>query len=408
MVLYEKRIENLQNLARFIEENEQLLCQALYDDLGKSFEEAKFTEIMVVKREIKYHLKHLRKFMKKRVVRRLGVVKSTVVDFPYENALIISPWNYPVNISLMPIIGALSAGVAVTFKPSEISSAVEKIYRDVLPQYFSEDSLKVVTGGPEVVNDLIDTGFDVVFFTGSTEVGRLVYERASKQLSKVILELGGKSPTIITKSANLKLAVKKIIWGKEINSGQTCVAPDYILIDETVYQEFFDLLCTYLSKDKSMYKIVSPKHQKRLVDHLKNSEIIYGGEYDDSGISFTLTSTNIDEEIFGPILPIIKYKNIEEVPKYIAKYPNPLALYLFTTDKKEYEMLEKISFGGGCVNDVIIHIIDERVPFGGVKESGLGNYHGYQSYKAFTYERVVVSVWSKFDLKLRYFTRKFK
>lgn len=346
--------------------------------------------------------------MKKRTVRRLGVVKSVVIDYPYDNALIISPWNYPINISLMPIVGALSAGVKITFKPSEISVHTEKVLKDLLPKYFDEDTLKVVTGDAKIVNELIDQGFDVVFFTGSTEVGRLVYERASRHLSKVILELGGKSPTIVTASANLELAVKKIIWGKEINSGQTCVAPDYILIDETVYSEFLELMTKYLENEKSKYKIISKRHHERLVNHLEASEVVYGGSYDEIGIEFTLTINNISEEIFGPILPIIKYQNLEEIPKYIEKYPNPLALYLFTNEKKDRTILEEINFGGCCVNDVIIHIVDERTPFGGVKESGLGRYHGKSSYYAFTYEKVIVSLWSKFDLKLRYFTRKFK
>lgn len=402
MYSYEERIIHLLTLEKLVKENKDDILEVLEKDLGKSKNQSNATEIDFVLSEIKYHLRNLYKFIKPKTIKHFGLAKYYTVDYPYKNALIISPWNYPIYLSIMPLIGALSAGVSITLKPSEIAVHTQDLLKKLFDEYFDKDVVKVVLGGKEVTQTLIDQNFDVIFFTGSSLVGKSIVSQASKYLSKVILELGGKSPVIVTKSADIKKMVQKVVWAKTINSGQTCIAPDYLLVEASRYDEVINKL-TEIDKTQT-YQIINEQHYQRLNSYLDCNAIISGGTLNDANKSMGLTIINkqIDEEIFGPILPVIKYESEEELLELLSLYPNPLATYVFGSKKEDLKILDKFNFGSACVNDVLLQLYPHNVAFGGVKESGHGCYHGIYSYKAFVHEKTVFKTFAKFDFNYRY------
>lgn len=413
-----QRINYLLALKASINKNEKDIIDALNKDLNKSEFEAFMTEIALLYEEIHYMTKHLKKWTKPKKV------KTPITHFPsksfiyseaYGVVLIMSPWNYPFYLSIAPLIGAIAAGNTVVLKPSNYSSNTSLIIDKIMKEVFPSDYVSVVLGGRRENLELLDQKFDYIFFTGSPNVGKVVMESASKNLTPVSLELGGKSPTIVTKNANINLAAKRIAWGKFINAGQTCVAPDYVIIDEAVRNEFIEKIKEYINKfyiesyyNNTFPKIITNNHFERVVSLINKDDVIFGGESKDNFISPTLVNASwnskiMEEEIFGPILPIITYNSFDEIIKEIVDRPRPLALYLFTENKDEMKKVtNNINYGGGCINDVIVHLATVHMPFGGIGNSGMGNYHGKFSFDTFTHKKSILKKSTKLDINLRY------
>ena len=416
---YAFRINCLKKLKTAVLANERLICSALQADLNKPETESYMCEIGIVYDEISFHIKHLKKWMKnKRVKTPIAQFKSRsfISPEPYGVALIMSPWNYPVQLCLSPLIGAISAGNCAIIKPSSYSPNVSEVIEKIISQAFSREYVAVVTGGREENELLLNEKFDFIFFTGSVAVGKYVMKKASENLVPLCLELGGKSPVIVEKSANLEISARRICFGKMLNAGQTCVAPDYVLCQKSVKDKFVEyykkaVLEFFKGEFSDFPKIINQKHFLRLKNLLVGEKIIFGGELNENTrfISPTLVeienlnSPLMQEEIFGPILPIITFENLDECIELINFKPKPLALYLFTTDKQtEKRVLNGCSFGGGCINDTIIHLATPHMGFGGVGQSGMGSYHGEQSFKTFSHFRSIVKKSFSFDLKMRY------
>lgn len=416
----EFRISMLQKLRSAIKSNESLFYDAMKKDMNKCPAEVYMTETGMVLEEISFHLRHLSKWIRnKKVTTPIAQFpsKSFVSPEPYGVVLIMSPWNYPVLLSIGPLIGAISAGCTAVVKPSAYAEETSKAIAEVLKGAFSEEYIAVIEGGREENNALLNERFDYIFFTGSQSVGRLVMKKASEYLTPVTLELGGKSPVIIDKTANIKIAARRIAFGKVLNAGQTCVAPDYLFIHNDVKDEFIKAYQLALDefftdgKMDSMNTIINKKHFDRVAKLLECGRIVLGGRTEPETLFVEPTLTDIDdlnspimsEEIFAPILPIIAYEDIRECIDYIVKKPKPLALYLFTGDASvEKHVLNKCSFGGGCINDTIIHIATPHMGFGGVGDSGMGSYHGKKSFDTFTHYRSIVKKAAWLDLPIRY------
>lgn len=415
---YESRINAIKKLQEILIKEEDSLLEALYKDLNKSPYEAFISELGLVMNELRLIKKKLRSWMKPKKVKSslstfLG--KSYLLKEPYGVVLVISPWNYPLQLSLIPLISALSAGNTVILKPSSSSEHVSKELRRIINDNFDNSLLYVTDETSEFV---MKERYDYIFFTGSPSVGKKVMEQASKALTPVTLELGGKSPLIVDKSARLELAARRIVLGKMINSGQTCIAPDYMFIHKDVKEDLIkQIIATFESfypnkiNDKSYPRIISSKHFNRLVNLIDKQIIIYGGNYDEKVFKISLTLLDspsfedevMKEEIFGPILPIYEYKNIKEVIRFVKEREKPLALYLFTHDKKIIEeVTTNISFGSGAINDTIMQISNHNLPFGGVGNSGMGRYHGRYGFDTFTHEKPILKSSTWFDLKLKY------
>ena len=417
------RKQMLKRLADAMHQYEKPLAEALWIDLHKSYEEAYLTELSIVYGEIRNHLRHLSQWAKpERKSSPLAILpaSSRIIKEPLGNTLIIAPWNYPVQLLLNPLVGAISAGCTVMLKPSPYVPHVSAVLAEMIRATFSEEYIAIVGGNRQVNQMLLAERWDLIFFTGSPSLGKMVMEAAAKHLTPVILELGGKSPCIIDKTANLKVAAKRVAWGKALNAGQTCIAPDYLMIHEDVKDKFLKLLVKewkhLLTKDpqkaKHFVRIVSDKALERLISYLpiSNSEasIYYGGKYDKATCYLSptiLTDVSPDapvmqEEIFGPIFPVLIFKEIDEVITFVTDREKPLALYYFGTNG-DY-VLRHTSSGGACVNDVIMHIVNHKVPFGGVGHSGMGNYHGKDSFLAFSHRRSVVSTPTWVDMPFRY------
>jgi aldehyde dehydrogenase (NAD+) len=420
---YEFRKQALKKLYDAVVANEDKIKEALYKDLGKSSGEAYLTEIGVTLKEIKFLLKHLKKLMKNRR-RKTEITNFPATSFispsPYGVALIMSPWNYPIYLTLAPLAGAISAGNTVVIKPSNYSSFTSDVIHDMLAETFAEEYITVVKGGRQENQDLLNQKFDYIFFTGSTSVGKIVMEKAAKNLTPVSLELGGKSPTIVTENADIDLSAKRIIFGKLINAGQTCVAPDYILVDEKVKNELLEKLAKYIKEfygeepllHPHLGKIINEKHYDRLMGLLENQTVVFGGKgiKEQQKICPTILrdvawdSDVMNEEIFGPILPVLSYESIEEAIEMINARPHPLAFYLFTKDKSLMKrFLRECHFGGGCINDTIMQVASDYLPFGGVGESGMGKYHGKASFDTFTHYRSIIKKANWLDVPIRYF-----
>ena len=398
---------------------EKQLAEALWTDLHKSYEEAYLTELSIVYGEIRNHLRHMRRWARpERKASPLAIMPagSKAIKQPLGNALIIAPWNYPVQLLLNPLVGALSAGCTAMLKPSPYVPNVSRVLTEMIRSTFRPEQVAIVEGNREVNQMLLNERWDIIFFTGSPSLGKMVMEAAAKHLTPVVLELGGKSPCIIDKDADLKVAAKRVAWGKVLNAGQTCIAPDYLMIHEDVKEYFLkrlvkewnELLTRNPQNAKHFVRIVNDKALDRLIGYLDNGTRYHGGVYDkaDRYLSPTiLTDVTADapimqEEIFGPIFPVMTFKHIEEVPAFVNQRERPLALYYFGK-KGDYVLRHTIS-GGACVNDVIMHIVNHDMPFGGVGNSGMGNYHGKDSFLAFTHRRSVVSTPTWVDMPFRY------
>lgn len=417
---YKFRKESLRKLKDGVTDNEDKINEVLKLDLNKHPTESYMTETGIVLDEISYHLKHLKKWMKdKKVKTPLSQFpgKGFVSPEPYGVALIVAPWNYPINLCLDPLIGAISAGNCAVLKPSIYAKNTSHFVNDLIKSIYEPEYITVVEGGRSENQTLFKQKFDYIFFTGSPTVGRVVMEAASKNLTPITLELGGKSPVIVDKTANLKLASKKIAFGKVLNAGQICIDPDYLLIEESVKDEFIkyykEALGSFFPNNdySEMPVIINEKHYNRLLGLMEGEDIILGGETDPARRfieptlldNITPESKIMQEEIFGPILPIMTFKDIDSCINLIRSRDKPLALYLFSKDKKTHKrVLNSCSFGGGAINDVIVHIATTQMGFGGVGASGMGSYHGKKSFDTFTHYRNILKDSGRFDIPIRY------
>lgn len=416
------RIENLKKLREVIREYEKEIAKALYEDLGKSDYESYMCETGMALFEISYLIKHTKKLSKeKRVHTPLAQFssKSYVKPCPYGNTLIMSPWNYPFLLAIDPLADAIAAGNTAIIKPSAYSPKTSELIKKIVEECFSKEYVAVVTGGRTENSCLLEQKFDFVFFTGSTNVGKEVLRHTAEYLTPAVLELGGKSPCIIDKSANIRLSAKRVVFGKYLNCGQTCVAPDYVLCHEDVKDDFIkavkeEIVCQFGEKpleNKDYGRIVNKKHFDRILGLIEKEKIVFGGEYSEENLKIAPTVIDnvkwcdkvMGEEIFGPIMPVLTYKTLEEVCEILYEKPKPLALYLFTADKKVIkEITSKISYGGGCINDTIIHLATSEMGFGGVGESGMGSYHGKEGFFAFSHRKSIVNKKNWIDLPMRY------
>lgn len=413
------RVFQLKKLKKSIIKNVKEIEEALKADLNKSDTEAYMTEIGIVLSELTNMISGLSSYMKPKTVRTpftLFKAKSFISPHPYGVCLILSPWNYPFQLSINPLIGAIAAGNVALVKPSAYAPHTAALIEKIISETFESDYVQVVNGGREENQLLLDQKWDFIFFTGSPSVGRLVMERASKNLTPIILELGGKSPAIVTKSASLKCAAKRIAFGKVINAGQTCVAPDYVYVDASVKDEFLKHLTDYFkefvpegAKTLDLPKIINKKHFKRLLSLLEGEMLFLKPDIDSETMSpailypASFDSKAMQEEIFGPILPVLTYSTEDEMIQTLQKKSKPLALYLFTNDSQtEKRVFEQLNFGGGCVNDTLVHLANHHLPFGGIGESGMGSYHGEDSFKAFSHSRSILKTSTLIDLPLRY------
>lgn len=413
------RKQMLRRLADAMHQYEKPLTDALWQDLHKSYEEAYLTELSIVYAEIRHHLRGMRRWARpecKPSPMAILPATSKVVKQPLGNALIIAPWNYPVQLLLNPLVGSISAGCTTMLKPSPYVPNVSRVLTEMVRNTFPEEYIAIVEGNREVNKMLLAERWDIIFFTGSPSLGKMVMEAAAKTLTPVVLELGGKSPCIVDKDANLAVTAKRVAWGKALNAGQTCIAPDYLMLHEDIKDKFLQLLIkewdNLLTKDpqraKHFVRIVNDKALERLIGYLNDGTIYHGGKYnkEERYLSPTILTdvspkaSVMQEEIFGPIFPVLTFKQIEEVTEFVTNREKPLALYYFGK-KSDYILRHTIS-GGTCINDVIMHIVNGNMPFGGVGNSGIGSYHGKESFMTFSHRRAVVTTPTLVDMPFRY------
>lgn len=416
------RIQSLIKLQSAIKKYEKEIINTLYQDLGKSEYESYMCEVGLVYSEITYMLKNIRKFTRNHTVNTPlahFASHSYTKASPYGNTLVMSPWNYPFLLTLDPVVDAIAAGNTVIVKPSAYSPHTGEVVKKLIEETFDEKYIAVVLGGRKENAALLDLKFDMIFFTGSEFVGKEVLRHAAENLIPCVLELGGKSPCIVEKTANIPLAAKRIVFGKFINSGQTCVAPDYILCDASIKEKLIEELIKQIKiqygdnavDNPSFGKIVNEKHYDRLSGLINQEKLVFGGNGDRSKLKInptildnvTLDDAVMQEEIFGPILPIMTYDNFDEVYDFVNDKKKPLALYLYSEDKQIIKLVsERIQFGGGCINDCIIQVATSEMGFGGVGESGMGSYHGYEGFKAFSHTKSIIDKKTWLDLPMRY------
>lgn len=416
------RKDALRKLLEAIEDNEELLAAALKSDLGKSRQESYMCEIGLVKSEIGYMLRHLDGFARERRVHTplaQTLSRSFVKPSPYGCTLIMSPWNYPLLLTLEPLADAIAAGNTAVIKPSAYSPASSDAIETLIGQCFPKEYVAVVKGGRQENACLLDCDFDYIFFTGSKAVGREVMKKASERLIPVTLELGGKSPCIVDRSANIKLAAKRIVFGKYVNCGQTCVAPDYILCDGSVRKRLIEELICQIKKqygesplDNPNYgRIITGKHFDRIAGLIDPEKTVFGGKTNRETLQIEPTVMGgvtwddpvMQEEIFGPVLPVLEYASLEEAAAKINSMESPLALYHFSSDRKNIAFVKsRIQFGGGCINDTLIHLATSEMGFGGVGESGMGSYHGKEGFDTFSHKKSIVDKKTILDLPMRY------
>lgn len=419
---YDSRRQALITLKNTILHHKKELSQALFADLGKSEMESYMCEIGLALSELNWMLRHLKGLMEEKTV-PTPLAQFAAHSFrspsPYGTVLIMSPWNYPVLLTLDPLIDALAAGNTAVVKPSAYASATSLVLKKILEESFPPEYVAVVTGGRAENQALLRQRFDKIFFTGGSTVGRQVLYHAAKYLTPVTLELGGKSPCIVDKSANIPLAARRIVFGKYLNCGQTCVAPDYILCHQDIREE---LVCAIKKEivrqfgrhplENSNYgKIINERHFQRILGLIDSQKLVWGGEYDESALRIspsvmtdvTWKDAVMQEEIFGPLLPVLTYRSLEAAIRSIESHPHPLALYLFSESKAvQKKVLSRCRFGGGCINDTIIHLATSAMPFGGVGESGMGCYHGKEGFFTFSHVRSIVDKKTWMDLPVRY------
>lgn len=419
---YELRMKALSRLERAVISYEPQIKKALQKDLNKSSFESYMTEIGMILNEISYQKRHLKQWMKpKQIKTPLAQFPSKCfqISEPYGVVLITAPWNFPFLLALQPLAGAVAAGNCCMIKPSEYAPESAKVLKKMLCAVFPPKYVSVILGGKETSQKLLEQPVDYIFFTGSVPVGKIVMEKAAAHLTPVTLELGGKSPCIVEKSANLKMAAKRIVFGKFLNAGQICVAPDYILTDVSLEKELVMYLKYWIREmygenpivNKDYPSIISRRHYHRLMQMMEQGEIVsggYGRENTRKIAPTILRNPNLDasvmqEEIFGPILPILTYQTLEEAKAYITSRPKPLALYLFTRNRKaEKDIMDGLSYGGGCVNDTIMHLASSFMGFGGVGESGMGSYHGKDSFDTFSHKKNILRNSDRVDFPIRY------
>lgn len=411
----------LKKLLAMISDNQAEIIEALRQDLGKPELEAYSSEIAYVLGDVKHVLKNFEEWAEPQRVSTPVVLQPATSELhsePFGTTLIIAPWNYPFQLTVSPLIGAIAAGNTAILKPSEATPATQALLMGLIGQTFSEEYVACVGGGLDESKALLDQHFDFIFFTGSPRVGQIVMEKAAKNLTPVCLELGGKSPCIVDKNIDLKVAARRVIWGKFMNAGQTCVAPDYVLIHQDIYSDFVNALKTTITefygsdpqKSDSYARIVNKSHFNRLISFLKGGKVT-GGRSDEGKLFIEPTLVEdidlqhplMQEEIFGPILPLFKYKDIDEALKTVRTQSKPLAFYIFTKNKDlQNSVLEQTPFGGACVNDCVVHLANPNLPFGGIGTSGMGMYHGKFSFDAFSHKKSVLRKPFALDATMRY------
>lgn len=416
------RKTQLQNLLTLVRKNQELFFAALRSDLNKPEMESLLSETGSVIEEINYALKNLNSWIKPQKVSvplLAHPAKATIIPEPKGVVLNMSPWNYPISLALNPVVGALAAGNCVVLKPSELAPACSKLLNTLIKENFSPEVFACIEGDHLMAEALLKERFDHIFFTGSTQVGKKVMKAAAEYLTPVTLELGGKSPCIVDSKASLDVAVKRIVWGKFFNAGQTCVAPDYVLVHESIESKFLDKIKTRIKEDLGVdpsqspdyARIINEKHFERLLTYMSDGKLVCGGDFkrEEKYIAptvlkdVTLESSVMHDEIFGPILPVLSYSNFESLKKIIQDRANPLALYVFTEDSAfEKKVLEEIPAGGVCVNDTLMHLACPDLPFGGRGNSGLGAYHGKASFDVFTHFKSVLHRSTLVDPNIRY------
>jgi aldehyde dehydrogenase (NAD+) len=416
------RIEQLKKVKIVLKENENLLYKAIYEDFGKSVFETYASELSLIYHEINIAIKQVKNWSKvKKVSTALAnfPAKSYVIPEPLGTALIIGAWNYPYLLSILPSITALSAGNTVILKPSEVPSRTSNAIAAVINKNFDSSYFHVIEGGVSITTELLEHRFDKIFFTGSTPIGRLIYQAAAKHLTPVTLELGGKSPTFVFSDCDIKMTARRLAWAKFLNAGQTCVAPDYILVEKSAEERFLNALIEELDKYPQTFQnipdhytqIINTKNFDRLCDLIDTSRICYGGNYDREArfISPTVLSNVafdhkiMEDEIFGPILPILSFTDLDATINEVKKRPKPLACYIFSTNRKTVKkLLREISFGGGAVNDSMMHLSNSNLPFGGVGLSGMGSYHAKAGFDAFSHFKSILHKPFWFETSLKY------
>lgn len=412
---YAFRMQALKQLKASILKHEKALVEALYKDLHKHEFEAYATEIGYVLKSIQLAQKKLKQWMKPKNVKTPWfqlLTKSYIEYTPLGHILIIGPFNYPFQLVMEPLIGVIAAGNVATVKPSELTPHTEKVIESMIKEAFDPQYISVVTGGVEVTTELLENRFDHIFFTGSTRVGQIVYEKASKHLTPVTLELGGKSPVIVDETANLKVSARRILYGKLMNAGQTCIAPDYVYVHKSVEKDFLNILKEQYEKvfkHDDLGHIVSEQHINRLSNLIDHKKVFIEGDVSNKKMNFyvmkdvTWNDQVMKEEIFGPILPILTYESLEEAITHILKGEKPLAFYMFSENKKNIsKVMSELSFGSGAINDTIMQITNPNLPFGGIGHSGIGRYTGHFSFLTFSHHRAMIKHSTKIDPPIAY------
>lgn len=416
------RIEMLKKLYQTVGKYEREIADALKEDLGKSSYESFMCEIGLAMSEISYMIKHTKKLAAKRRVRTpLAQFAATSYEMPvpYGNVLIMSPWNYPFLLTIDPLADAIAAGNTVIIKPSAYSAATGKMIAKIIEECFPPEYVSVVLGGREENAGLLEQKFDFIFFTGSQNVGKEVLRHAANHLTPVVLELGGKSPCIVDSTAKIKLAAKRIVFGKYLNCGQTCVAPDYVLCEESIREELVEEICRQIKlqygknplENPNYGKLINEKHFERVCRLMDKEKIVWGGEVRKETLQIAPTVMDhvncqdavMQEEIFGPVLPVLSFEKFEDIFLMLADREKPLAQYLFSENKAHIrKMTERCAYGGGCINDTIIHLATSEMGFGGVGESGMGAYHGKAGFEAFSHTKSIIDKKTWMDLPMRY------
>lgn len=412
----------LKNLQKILVSYEDMICDALHADFKKPRFETLATETQMVLSELKFAIKNIENWsMPKRVRSNLVNFPSSdyVYSEPYGNVLIISPWNYPFLLSLSPLIGAVAAGNTVVLKPSELTPNSSRVLAEIIAKTFSKEHAAVIEGGVEISQQLLSEKWNYIFFTGSTRVGKIVYQKAAEHLTPISLELSGKNPCIVDDTANLKLAAKRIVWGKFLNTGQTCIASDYILAHHSIKNQLIEELKKCITKaygddiknNTDFGRIATMEHYQKLKEKLENEKVVFGGNFNDSNRYIEPTLINepheeskiMKDEIFGPLLPILVYKSEEDIAKHLTKYGKPLGLYIFSNNRKfQKRIIKRFSFGGGIINDTVMQITNKYLPFGGVGNSGIGGYHGKHSFDLFSHQKSIMRKATWLDIPLRY------
>ena len=416
------RIETLKKLKKVLKENEQELYTAIYTDFKKSEFETYLTELSLIYNELNDAIRNLKKWSKKKRVRTNLAnfpAKSYVIPEPLGTVLVISAWNYPYQIALIPAISALAAGNTVVIKTSEIPNNTSRVLAELINSSFDVNHLTVIEGGVETTTELLKQEFDKIFFTGSTNIGKIIYKAAAENLTPVTLELGGKSPTFILKDCDIKLTAKRIVWAKFLNAGQTCIAPDYLLVEKEIKEQLLAALKTEIELayplgniiNENYVQIINDAHFQRLTNLIPTDKIYLGGEYNiEERVIHPTILHNINfkdlimkEEIFGPLLPVISFDNLDDVISKVKKKEKPLALYIYSKNKKIInKILNEISFGGGAINESLVHLSNPNLPFGGVGASGIGSYHSKAGFDTFTHYKSILHKSFLFEPSIKY------